>query len=133
MPILSALLFAAALPAAPPALPANAATLVVYRAYAEPILFAPTLVIDDHEFGTLGQKRRLSFALAPGKHVIEAVWPAFSAQRNATLEVRAAPGQQLYVELQGAAAPMRRKGTSALVEQDAATGAAALACCRPPR
>ena len=132
MPILSALLLAAA-PPAPPAIPADSATLIVYRAYAEPILFAPTLMIDGDAFGSLGQKRLLAFALSPGKHRVQAIWPAFSAQRSSELEIVVRPGQQAYIELRAAAGFMRRKGVSALVEQDPATGAAAISCCRPPR
>ena len=139
MPILSALLLAAAPPSlspdlsAPPTAPAGAATLVVYRAYAEPILFAPTLVIDDTEFGSLGQKRRLSFALSPGRHRIAAVWPQFAAQRDSELAIVVRPGQQVFVELRAVAGDNRRKGVSALIQQDAATGASTVRCCRPPR
>jgi hypothetical protein len=132
MPILSALLLAAASPA-PPAVPANAATLIVYRAYAEPILFAPTLMIDGDAFGSFRQKRLLAFALSPGKHRIEAIWPPFSAQRSSELGIVVRPGQQAFVELRAAAGYLRRKGVSALIEHDEATGAAAMACCRPPR
>ncbi|URD60262.1 hypothetical protein M8312_10765 [Sphingomonas sp. KRR8] len=129
MPILSALLLAIS----PPLLPPHAATLIVYRAYAEPILFAPTLLIDGKEFGTLGQKRLLAFALPPGPHHLEIVWPHFALQRSTDLDIVAAPDGKSYVELQAAAGFMRRKGQSALVEQDPATGAAAIACCHPPR
>lgn len=128
LPILSALLLAVQ-----SALPANPATLIVYRSYAEPILFAPTLTIDGHEFGTLAQKRRLAFALSPGPHHLEISWPKFAAQRAAELDIVAIPGGRSFVELQALTRFGRQAAASALVEQDEATGAAAISCCHPPR
>ena len=132
MPILSALLLIFAPPALPVA-PTDAATLIVYRAYAEPILFAPTLSVDGKAYGKLGQKRLLAFALSPGRHRLSIEWPPYAAQRGSDLDIVARPGARAFVELRAEAGAMRRKGVSTLIEQDPATGSAAMLCCHPPR
>lgn len=128
MPVLSALLLALQ-----PAVPANAATLIVYRDYAEPILFAPTLTIDGQDFGPLAHKRRLTFAVSPGSHHLEISWPKFAAQRSAELDIVATPGGRSFVELQALTRFGREAAAAALVERDAVTGAKAISCCHPPR
>lgn len=124
MTMLAALLLATIAPDTP-------ATLIVYRAYAEPILFAPTLIIDDRPYGSLGQHRLRAFAVSPGPHKISVVWPAFSSQRRTTLDLSLRPGARRFVELRAASGYGRSLGISRLIEQDDATGAAAIACCRP--
>lgn len=131
MPILSALLLAVA-PAPLPAAPPGAATLIVYRAYAEPILMAPILTIDDFDFGELRQHRFVAVALPPGKHHLEIAWPRYAGQRRAELDIVARAGVRGYVELGGLTGYYGRKGVSVLSERDSATAIRALACCRAP-
>jgi len=132
MPILSALFLAfapAALPAAPPGL----ATLIVYRAYAEPILFAPTLSVDGHEYGELGQKRLLAFAVTPGRHRLAVKWPPYAAQYGAEIEIVTAPDQPSFVALEAHTRAFRQSQGSSLIERDVQTGATESRCCHPPR
>jgi len=132
MPILSALLFALA-PVAIPTAPPGAATLVVYRVHAEPILFAPNLLVDGKDFGPLGQKRLLAFALRPGRHHLEVKWPPYAAQYGAELDIVAIPDGRSYVALTGETRAFRQRQESSLTERDRATGEVESRCCHPPR
>jgi len=121
MPVLTALLLAAATVQPP-------AALIVYRDYAEPILFAPTLLIDGVAAGKLGQKRVLSVAVPAGEHRLELRWPMLASQKTARLRLMVAPGSERFVEVKALAG---FGGGSALVEQDPEVGGEAAARCRP--
>ncbi|MCW3797796.1 hypothetical protein OMW55_08265 [Sphingomonas sp. BN140010] len=121
MPVLTALLLAAASVR-------SDATLIVYREYAEPVLFAPTLLIDGMPVARLGQKRALAVALPAGEHRLELRWPMLASQKTARLQLTLAPGSERYIELNALAG---FGGGSALVEQAADVGEQALARCRP--
>jgi len=121
MPVLTALLLSAATVQSP-------AALIVYREYAEPILFAPTLLIDGVVAGKLGQKRSLALAVPAGDHQLELRWPMLASQKRARLRLRLEPGTQRFVEVKALAG---FAGGSALIEQDSDTGAQAAARCRP--
>ena len=121
MPVFTALLAAAATVQ-------SSAGLIVYREYAEPILFAPTLLIDGVAAGKLGQKRSLALAVPAGEHQLELRWPMLASQKTARLRLTLAPGTHRFIEVKALAG---FAGGSALVEQDPDTGAQAAARCRP--
>jgi hypothetical protein len=130
MPTLAALYLFAAAPSASYA--EQSATLVLFRDYAEPLLFKPTLFIDGTEVGRLAQKRLIAVQVPAGAHEIESRWPAFSGHRPSTVTVTIEPGVVSYVELTGTAAFWRTAATTSLVELPAGSGAAKVAdCCKP--
>ena len=109
----------------------DAATLIVFRDYAEPVLFAPTVLVNGKPVGKLGQKRLLALALPPGPHRVEVRWPMLAMQRAARVTVTPRPGAHHYLELSAAAAAGIDRGSSALVEHGLAGGEKAIGCCRP--
>jgi len=121
MPVLTALLLAATPVQSP-------AALIVYRDYAEPILFAPTLLIDGVAAGKLGQKRVVAVAVPAGEHRLELRWPMLATQKTARLRLTLVPGTQRFVEVKALAG---FGGGSALVEQELEVGAESAARCRP--
>jgi hypothetical protein len=121
MPVLSALLLAAAPVQAP-------AALIIYREYAEPVLFAPTLLLDGVAAGRLGQRRVMAIAVPPGEHRLELRWPMLAGQKAARIRLTVRPGSQRFVEVKALAG---FGGGSALVEQQPEVGAEAAARCRP--
>ena len=124
MPIIAALLLGAAQAS-------EAATLIVFRDYAEPVLFAPTLVVDGTAVGKLGQKRLISLPLPSGPHRIELRWPMLATQPPARATVILRAGSRHYLELSAAAAVGTTRGRSALIEHGAEAGEQAAGCCRP--
>jgi hypothetical protein len=124
MPVFAALLLGLA--QAP-----DAATLIVFRDYAEPVLFAPTVVVNGEPVGKLGQKRLIALALPAGQHRIEIRWPMLAMQPPARATVTLRVGAHHYLELSAAAAVGTVRGSSDLVEHDPALGEQAAGCCRP--
>ena len=81
-------------------IPADA-NLVVYRDYAEPTAWAPTLKIDDKKVAALGQNEFTAVHLAPGSHSISLAWPIFSGQSGKTGTITIEDGKTIYLELTG--------------------------------
>jgi hypothetical protein len=127
-PLAALCLFAA------PAVSPTAATLVLFRDSAEPLLFKPLVSVNGVELARLGQNRFLVIDVSPGSHRIEARWPAVAGHRPASLTVTVKPGAVGYVELIGTAAFWRTRAATALVERPAAEGEALVsACCKQAR
>ena len=109
MPMLTALLLGFA--QAP-----DDATLIVFRDHAEPVLFAPTLLVDGARMGKLGHKRLIALPLPPGEHRVEVRWPMLATQRPARATVNLQPGGRHYLELSATARAGIDRGGSALIQ-----------------
>ena len=97
---------AAVLLAASPALsqdagPAPDANLFIYRDYAEPTIWAPTVKIDGKKVVALGQNQYTAIRLAPGEHRISLAWPLLSGQSGKAGKIIVAEGKPMYLELVG--------------------------------
>jgi hypothetical protein len=96
-----ALLLAVAAPAlAQDSAPADA-NLFVYRDYAEPTVWAPTVKIDGRKLVAIGQNQYTAVRLTPGEHRIQLAWPFISGQTGKEGTITIEEGQTLYLEVVG--------------------------------
>jgi hypothetical protein len=85
-------------PAANPPVDAN---LFVYRDYAEPTAWAPTVKIDGKKLVAIGQNQYTAVRLEQGEHDIQLAWPIFSGQNGKKGRITIAEGRVLYLEVVG--------------------------------
>jgi len=81
--------------------PAADANLFVYRDYAEPTAWAPTLKIDGRKLVAIGQNQYTAVHLAPGEYEIQLSWPFLSGQSGKKGSIRIVEGETLYLEVVG--------------------------------
>jgi hypothetical protein len=99
-----ALLLAVAAPALSkdePAVPPADANLFVYRGYAEPTVWAPTIKIDGKKLVAVGQNQYTAVHLAPGEYQIQLAWPFISGQQGKKGTITITEGETLYLEVVG--------------------------------
>lgn len=85
---------------APPDMPAGA-NLVVYRQYAQPTAWMPTVKMDGIKIVALPNRHYTAAKVPPGKHKVTLSWPLLSGQHNATMEIDVVEGSRHYVEVTG--------------------------------
>lgn len=81
-------------------IPENA-NFFVYREYAEPTVWSPTIKIDGRKLAALGNRRFTATHLEPGTYSVKLVWPLLSGQRGKEIEVTIKEGETRYFEIVG--------------------------------
>lgn len=81
-------------------MPENA-NFIIYREYAEPTVWSPTIKIDGKKLAALGNRRYTATHLEPGTYSIKLVWPLLSGQRGKEIEVTIKEGETRYFEIVG--------------------------------
>lgn len=79
----------------------NKATVYVYRKYAEPTVWPVTIYFGNREVAALNQGSFTWTNIAPGKHQVRGVWPGFSGQQDASIEIEVKPATTYYLEVTG--------------------------------
>ena len=124
--------------------PAAGANVYIFRDYAEPKAWAPTVKIDGRKIASIGMDRYTALRLEPGEHHIKMSWPLLSAQRSAEGRFTVRRGQTYYFEITGTARLAGAGSTpgymtflvgSGLVPRGAEARAMIAECCtfKPPR
>jgi len=83
------------------AAPASTPNLIVYRDYAEPRAWSPTVKVDGTKIVAIGQKQYTTVTLAPGRHRITLTWPLMATQRGAAIDIDLSDGKLRYLEVTG--------------------------------
>lgn len=86
---------------APAAGEATDANLYVFRDYAEPTAWKPTVRIDGKKVAAIGQNEFTAVRIAPGPHRVTLGWPFLSGQSDAEVGIVVEPGRTLYLEIGG--------------------------------
>lgn len=81
-------------------IPENA-NFIIYREYAEPTVWSPTIKIDGRKLAALGNRRYTATHLEPGTYSVKLVWPLLSGQRGKEIEVTIKEGETRYFEIVG--------------------------------
>ena len=86
-----------------PPSPANYARLYIFRKYAEPTAFQPTVYIDGYEIASFPQEGFTFVALSPTTHHIESTWPMFSGVPKVKFDAQFEPSKTYFLEITGTA------------------------------
>jgi Protein of unknown function (DUF2846) len=81
--------------------PAADANVIIYRAYAQPTAWQPTVKVDGKKIVALANRHYTATQLAPGKHIVKLSWPLLSGQRNADMQLDVKDGDRYYLEVTG--------------------------------
>jgi hypothetical protein len=117
--------------------PVGSENVFVFRAYAEPTLWATTLKVDGRNIASLKQGGFTALQVEPGSHKFKLAWSLLSGQSNADIQIDIEPGKIYYFAVAGAAGLDHVEGNiiymrdgSGLVPVEPEKGAPAIqACC----
>ena len=87
------------------------AVLYVYREYAEPTAWKPTIYVDGKEVVSLPQQGFSWVYLSPGKHTLSSRWPRLAAVPPVEFSADYAAGTRYFFEISGTS---RMTGTSGI-------------------
>jgi hypothetical protein len=77
------------------------ANLVVYRKYAEPTAWMPTVKIDGVKIVALPNKHFTATRVPPGQHTVTLIWPFMAGQKRAEMSFVLLEGERQYFEITG--------------------------------
>ncbi|GGZ12064.1 hypothetical protein GCM10011614_28960 [Novosphingobium colocasiae] len=86
--------------AAASAIPADA-NLIVYRKYAEPTAWMPTVKIDGVKIAAVPNRHFVATKVALGAHKVALSWPLLSGQRNAEMDFTVVAEERQFFEVTG--------------------------------
>lgn len=75
--------------------------MVIYRAYAEPTIWATTVKIDGTKLVALGNKQWTAVSLEPGTYEIKTSWSFMSGQSGGNILLTVEPGKMHFLEIVG--------------------------------
>jgi hypothetical protein len=81
--------------------PADAAKLVVFRAYAQPTAWSPTLKVDGVKVVAIPNRGYTVTRIAAGDHKITLAWPILAGGGGGNMELTVEAGKTYYVEVTG--------------------------------
>lgn len=79
----------------------NQSIFYIYREYAEPTAWKPTIYIDDKEIVSLPQESFSWIYLSPGKHKIASKWPFLSGPKDIEFSEDILPNKKYFYEITG--------------------------------
>jgi hypothetical protein len=131
------------LAASPPAWSENAggepspmANVVIYRDYAEPLIWGATVTVDGRKLVTLGEDQYSAFYLEPGEHRIKLSWSFLSGQRGKEGTITIEDGETLYLEIKGTSQFVGMGtllGSGLVLREDAREAIASCCKFKPPK
>ena len=77
------------------------ANVVIYRAHAEPTIWASTVKVDGKKVAALGNKNWTAVRLEPGQHEVKIAWSVLSGQKGGEIGLDVVPGQTHFLEIVG--------------------------------
>jgi len=81
-------------------IPADA-NLIVYRKYAEPTAWMPTVKIDGVKIAAVPNRHFVATKVALGAHTVTLSWPLLSGQRNSQMDFTVVAGEKQFFEVTG--------------------------------
>lgn len=115
--------------------PADAAQLVVYRAYAEPTAWSPTLKVDGVKIIAIPNRHYTVTRIAPGQRHISLAWPLFAGFGSADMDITVEPGKSYFVAVTGSSRYSVAEGyvktaTGIALAEPATAAATIRKCCK---
>ena len=83
-----------------PELP-EGANVIIYRAHAEPTVWASTIKIDGKKLAALGNEKWTSTRLEPGTHEVKIGWSLLSGQKGGEITIDVVAGKTHFLEIVG--------------------------------
>lgn len=77
------------------------ANVVIYRAHAEPTIWATTVKVDGTKMVALGNRQWTAVALDPGTYEIKTSWSIMSGQSGGKIILTVEPGKTHFLEIVG--------------------------------
>lgn len=77
------------------------ANVIIYRAHAEPTIWASTIRIDGKKLAALGNKKWTAARLEPGTHEVKIGWSLVSGQKGGKITFDVVEGETHFLEIVG--------------------------------
>ena len=77
------------------------ANIIVYREYAEPIIWASTVKVDGEKVAALTNRRFTAMRVPPGQHTLTISWSRLAGQPPVSLDISVSEGERRFFEITG--------------------------------